>query len=85
VPPKVRKLRAYRKTGKVLLAHAYIVEDFLRRGVANLHYAAAYLAKDDYCKHGYIYMPVIDKSEKPNWWYQLWEAYEKIGIKPVEV
>ena len=85
VPPKVRRLRAYRKVEKVLLAHAYIVEDFLRRGVVNLHYAAAYLAKEDYYKHGYIYMPVIDKVVKPDWWHQLWEAYEKIGIKPVEV
>jgi len=85
VPSKVRKLRAYRKTGKVLLAHAYIVEDFFRRGVANLHYAAAYLAKKEYHEHGYIYMPVIDKPEKPDWWYELWEAYEKIKIKPVEI
>jgi len=64
---------------KLYLSHIFIVHNFLTNNIASVHYAAAHLG------HDYIYMPVIDAKEKPDWWHDLAKEYVKMGIKPVEI
>jgi hypothetical protein len=64
---------------KKFLVDLFVVYHWLENNVATVHYAVAQLG------HDYIYLPVIDKDEKPEWWIKLKEEYKKMGIRPVEV
>jgi len=70
---------ALRKMMKVFTSHLYIVHYYLYHEIVEVHYAVAKLHQN------YIYMPVIDKGEKPEWWYSLRDEYLKMKIKPVEI
>jgi len=73
-----RFLDALRKMLKVYTAHLFIVYCWLEYKIAEVHYAVAKLHQN------YIYMPVIDSDEKPEWWWKLREKYIEAGVKPVE-
>jgi len=70
---------ALRKMMKVFIAHLYIVHYYLYHEIVEVHYAVAKLHQN------YIYMPVIDKGGKPEWWHSLRDEYLKMKVKPIEV
>jgi hypothetical protein len=69
---------ALRKVMKVYTAHLYIVYSWFEYKIAEVHYAVAKL------HHNYIYMPVFDAPEKPEWWWKLREEYIRAKVKPIE-
>jgi len=75
-------MRARRKTVKVFLGHTFIVYHWLANNIPAVHYAGQYLREKG---QDYIYMPVIDKPEKPVWWKALAEEYRGIGLRPIEI
>ena len=78
---KRKILHSMRLTGKLFLSNLFVVYHWLKgcKGDILLHYASKHL------NHNWIYMPVIDKEDKPDWWLELKKEYEKMGLKPVVI
>jgi len=75
-------MRARRKTVKVFLGHTFIVYHWLANNIPVVHYAGQHLREKG---QNYIYMPVIDKPERPVWWKALAEEYRGMGLRPIEI
>jgi len=75
-------MRARRKTVKVFLGHVFTVYHWLANNIPVVHYAAKYLRDQG---QDYIYLPVLDKPEKPVWWKMLAEEYRGMGLRPIEI